>query len=722
MQLTGIAHDIWDEKYRFKDNHGEPVDKTVDDTFKRVATALASVESNPHPWMTKFYEALSDFSVLPAGRIPAGAGTGRNVTLMNCFVMGKVPDALRGIYDMLRDTALTMKEGGGTGTDFSTLRPSGALISDLGVGASGPLSFMDDWDAMCRSIMSAGHRRGAMMGTLRIDHPDIEAFIEAKRDGKRWRMFNVSLLITDAFMSAVKAGTEWPLHFGGIVYRKVQARALWDKVMRSTYEFADPGVIFIDRVNDTNPLRYAEELITSNPCAEQMLPEWGSCCLGSINLTRFVEKPFTPKASINITKLYERVAVLVRMLDNVLDVTHYPLEQQHAESMRKRRIGIGITGFADMLAMIGVRYDSQSAVQLAASLTSTVNDAADEASQKLGEEKGSFPLFDSEQYKGRKHRRNSHLTSIAPTGTISLFAGNVSSGIEPIFDLTLKRRILQKDNTYKEVEIQDYAYARWDELAKEDALDPARNKDVWVTAADLQPIDHLNILAACQPNVDSSISKTINCPESIPFEEFKDIYLKAYDLGVKSCTTYRPNKVTGSILSSASMTVSEAPTMGNVAELTPPLHRPPQLQGSTYRLKPPGVEHALFITINDIDQGGRRRPFEIFINTKNLQFQAWSTALTRMISAIFRRGGDVAFIIDELAAVYDPTGAGYWEDKVYVPSLIAGIGRVIEQHMAATGVAMPKPQAAKHCPSCNSAMANVGGCWSCEKCSYSACG
>jgi ribonucleoside-diphosphate reductase alpha chain len=732
MQLSGIAHQIWDEKYRYKTHEGEPVDLTVSDTFTRVARALASVEapSRRSNYEQQFYDAMSDFSVIPAGRIVAGAGTGRNVTLMNCYVLGNVPDSLEGIMDILKAGALTMKEGGGIGTDFSTLRPKGAMIETLGSASSGPLAFMDQWDAMCRSIMSAGHRRGAMMGTLRIDHPDIEAFIEAKRDSKRFRMFNISILVPDAFMAAVRLDDGWDLKFGDKVYKRVRAVELWDKVMQATYDVADPGVIFIDRVNATNPLNYAEEITCTNPCGEQPLPPWGACCLGSVNLTRMVRDPFTARASVDYVKLNSATQTLLRMLDNVLDVSHYPLEQQRQESMNKRRVGIGITGLADMFAMLGYRYDSLEAVKCATSVADNVRAAAEQETFYLGEEKGSFPLYDAEKYgNGKtvfKHRRNSHVTSIAPTGTISLFAGNISSGIEPIFDLSLKRKILQKDDSWKQVEISDYAWGLFNDTAfprgRDDKFINDSDRSTWVTAADIKPIDHLNILAAVQPYVDSSISKTINCPKSISFEDFKDIYLEAYRLGCKSCTTYRPNEVTGSILSSDSMAVSEVAPMDNVVEFAKPLVRPHSLHGTTYRLKPSNVEHALFITINDIEQGGRRHPFEVFINTKNLQFLAWSTALTRMISAIFRRGGDVSFIIDELAAVFDPHGGGYWEDKQYVPSIIAGIGKVIEKHLEGLGTTALPLQEAKHCPKCNGALLKKEGCWSCTTCSYSACG
>jgi ribonucleoside-diphosphate reductase alpha chain len=427
--------------------------------------------------------------------------------------------------------------------------------------------------------------------------------------------------------------------------------------------------------------------------------------------------------------------VLQRMLDNVIDVSNYPLPEQKREAQQKRRIGIGITGFADMLAMLGISYGSDGAVQHVEHIMEHVYTCAEEASIKVGEEKGSFPLYDKEQYRSLSGvrsdaRRNSHVTSIAPTGTISLLAGNISSGIEPIFDLTLKRKVLQRDNTWQEVTVSDYAFRKACEMHLAGELHKAPNEGAatWDTVAKLSPEHHLNILVAAQRWVDSSISKTINLPESITFDEFQDVYLKAYDRGAKSCTTYRPNEITGSILSSDSMAASGAATEGapamsdNVVELTKPLQRPQHLHGTTYRLKPPGVEHALFITINDVEQAGQRRPFEIFINTKNLEFQAWTTALTLMVSAIFRRGGDVAFITQELGSVVDPHKGGYWQDKKFVPSIIAGIGTVIEQHLATLGTEVVKPLAKKVCPKCNGGMSSNEGCWHCDSCDYSACG
>ena len=351
-----IAEQIWDMKYRFKEADGTPKDVTVEDSWHRIANDLASVEKDPSAWEGKFYEALEDFKFLPAGRITAGAGTARKVTLFNCFVMGTIPDSMGGIFDMLKEAALTMQQGGGIGYDFSTIRPKGADVKGVAADASGPLSFMDVWDAMCRTIMSAGSRRGAMMATMRCDHPDIDDFITAKSDAARLRMFNVSVLITDPFMEAVKSDGAWDLLFNGEVYKTVQARELWDKIMQSTYDYAEPGVIFIDRINDANNLNYCESIAATNPCGEQPLPPYGACLLGSINMARLVSDPFGDKAQLDEAALSDLVATAVRMMDNVVDASKFPLEAQAREAQAKRRIGLGVTGLADALLMVGERY------------------------------------------------------------------------------------------------------------------------------------------------------------------------------------------------------------------------------------------------------------------------------------------------------------------------------------------------------------------------------
>ena len=568
-----IAEQIWDMKYRFKKADGTPVDGTVEDSWRRIARALAVVEKDPALWEGRFYAALEDFKYLPAGRITAGAGTARSVTLFNCFVMGTIPDDMGGIFDGLKEAALTMQQGGGIGYDFSTIRPRGAAVHGVGADASGPLSFMDVWDAMCRTIMSAGSRRGAMMATMRCDHPDIENFITAKSDPARLRMFNMSVLVTDPFMEAVKGDKSWDLVFGDKVYRTVQARDLWDKIMQSTYDYAEPGVIFIDRINQMNNLAYCESISATNPCGEQPLPPYGACLLGSINLARLVANPFEKGADLDADALDDLVATAVRMMDNVVDASRFPLPEQAAEARAKRRIGLGVTGLADALLMVGLRYGSEEAAAQTEAWMKRIARAAYLASVALAKEKGAFPLFDAEKYLAsgalahmdkdvreaiaRHGIRNALLTSIAPTGTISLYAGNVSSGIEPVFAYSYKRKVLQKDGSRTEEEVIDYAVQMWRDKHGDKPL-----PDYFVNAQTLAPLDHVRMQAAAQKWIDSSISKTINCPEDISFDSFKEVYMAAWDQGCKGCTTYRPNDVTGSVLS-VSETTEKTPAEGS---------------------------------------------------------------------------------------------------------------------------------------------------------------
>ncbi|WP_109468453.1 adenosylcobalamin-dependent ribonucleoside-diphosphate reductase [Albibacillus kandeliae] len=756
-----IAEQIWDMKYRFKQADGAPVDLSVEDTWRRIARDLAKVEAEPAKWEETFYEALSDFKYLPAGRIVAGAGTARQVTLFNCFVMGTIPDSMGGIFDMLKEAALTMQQGGGIGYDFSTIRPRGASVSGVAADASGPLSFMDVWDAMCRTIMSAGSRRGAMMATMRCDHPDVEQFITAKSEAARLRMFNLSVLVTDAFMEAVKADGPWDLKFDGKVYHTVQARDLWNKIMRSTYDYAEPGVIFIDRINQANNLSYCETIAATNPCGEQPLPPYGACLLGSINLARLVTDPFGEAAALDEAELSKLVATAVRMMDNVVDASKFPLPQQLAEAQAKRRIGLGVTGLADALLMLGLRYGSDEAAAQTEDWLHAIARASYLASVELAKEKGAFPLFDVEGYLAsgtmramdedvrdaiREHGiRNALLTSIAPTGTISLYAGNVSSGIEPVFAYAYTRKVLQKDGSRTEEEVVDYAVKLY-----RDKFGEAELPDYFVNAQTLAPLEHVKMQAAAQKWIDSSISKTINCPEDISFEDFKDVYMAAWDSGCKGCTTYRPNDVTGSVLSVSEPEKTATPEVvalngedpqmphGDVIYMADPLDRPQALEGNTYKLKWPDSEHAIYLTINDIVINGRRRPFEIFINSKNMEHFAWTVALTRMISAVFRRGGDVSFVVEELKAVFDPRG-GAWMQGKYIPSILAAIGGVIEKHLIAIGFLEGEgmglksdPQAevvnmngrrGKACPSCGQyEMRMVEGCMTCASCGHSKCG
>ncbi len=1112
IQLSPIAQQVWDMKYRLKTAAGAPVDKTVEDTWERVAKSVAAAEpeASRAVWAERFAAILAGYRFLPAGRILAGAGTGRAVTLFNCFVMGAIPDSMEGIFEALKEAALTMQQGGGIGYDFSTLRPKGAPVRGVAADASGPVSFMDLWDAMCRTILSAGTRRGAMMGCLRCDHPDIEAFIDAKREAGRLRMFNLSVLVTDAFMQAVDDDAAWDLVFDGTVHRTIPARALWDRILRATYAYAEPGVIFIDRINRLNALHYAERITATNPCVtgdtwimtdggprrardltgcavalvvdglpytsgpqgffstgrkpvlrlttreghslrltadhpvrrvirdgrrrrlewaaagdlapgdlillhdhrqagdwpgpgteaegyllglligdgvlkrdtailsvwseaarreevapvmaaahsavlsldhrhrtdfagwhaitgrsewrlksgglrllaerfglapggktvtpaceetcsafhvgllrglfdtdgsvqgeqikgvsvrlaqsslpvleaaqrmllrlgivstlykgrrpeqsrllpdgkggnsayackaqhdlvisrdnlkvfadrigfsdaakaarlrdalaayrrglnretfvarvealtadgeeevfdvqvpgvnafdanglvvhncgEQPLPPYGTCLLGSVNLAALVQRPFEVDAALDETALEDVTATAVRLLDDVIDVSGFPLDAQRREALSKRRIGLGVTGLADALIMLGVRYGSDHAVALVERWLARLRRAAYLASVGLAREKGPFPLFDAEPYLAgetlqgldddvraaiAEHGiRNALLTSIAPTGTISLYADNVSSGIEPVFAFTATRRVVQADGTTREEVVADHAWRLYRRLKGEDA--PLT--DAFVDVAALTPRDHLVMQAAAQKFIDSSISKTINVPEAITFEAFGDVYRQAWDMGCKGCTTYRPNPVTGAVLTATSgATAVPAAMSGDDG----PLARPGELPGATYKVRWPESDHALYITLNDIEvedpvRGRHRRPFEVFINSKNMEHYAWTVALTRMISAVFRRGGEVAFVVEELKAVFDPRG-GQWMDGRYVPSLLAAIGDVIERHMIAIGFLKPAApgngNAFRTCPKCGQrALARQENCDTCTACGFSRCG
>ncbi len=755
-----IAESIWDMKYRFKEADGTPKDGSVEDTWRRIARALAAQEADSAKWEDRFYAALEDFRFLPAGRITAGAGTGRKVTLFNCFVMGTIPDHMSGIFDGLREAALTMQQGGGIGYDFSTIRPKGAEVKGVGADASGPLSFMDVWDAMCRTIMSAGSRRGAMMATMRCDHPDIEDFIAVKADPARLRMFNLSVLVTDPFMQAVRDDGPWELLFDGKVYKTIAARDLWNRIMQATYDFAEPGVIFIDRINTANNLNYCETISATNPCGEQPLPPYGACLLGSVNLARLVNDPFGDGAALDDAALEELVATAVRMMDNVVDASNFPLPDQRAEAEAKRRIGLGVTGLADALLMCGLRYGDDDAVAVTEDWMKRIARAAYLASVELAREKGAFPLFEAEPYLASgtmqamdedvraavaKHGiRNALLTSVAPTGTISLYAGNVSSGIEPVFAYSYTRKVLQRDGSRTEEEVVDYAVQMWRER-----FGDAELPDYFVNAQVLAPEAHVKMQAAAQKWVDSSISKTINVPADINFEAFKNVYLQAWDLGCKGCTTYRPNDITGSVLS-VSETADKAPGEtpdqvagampsegGEIVYMSEPLDRPTELEGATYKLKWPDSSHAIYVTVNDIVLNGHRRPFEVFINSKNMEHFAWTVALTRMISAVFRRGGDVSFVVEELKAVFDPRG-GAWMNGKYIPSILAAIGGVLENHMISIGFLEGEGLGLKNdptaqvvnldaprgpaCPSCGSYdMRKAEGCLTCASCGHSKC-
>ena len=574
-----VSELIWNSRYRIRSGPGE---NRIEDSWQRVAKALASAEpSRQSHWEELFYRVLESFHFIPGGRILAGAGTARNVTLFNCFVMGRVGNSLGSIFDSLKEGALTMQQGGGVGYDFSTLRPADADGSN-----PGPLACMKIWDSMCEALLSTAARRGAMIATLRCDHPDIEAFVNAKRDPGRLRNFNLSVLISDRFMRAVESDGQWPLLFpvaelpdadrypeqiqekwqGTAIpcalFRRIRARELWDSIIQAGYDTAEPGVLFIDRINRMNNLGYREQISATNPCGEIPLPPYGACDLGSINLTRFVSRPFKHDARLDMEGIRATTAVAVRMLDNVISLSCFPLPAQRRQSQGSRRIGLGITGLADTLILLGLHYGTEAARSCAASIMETICHAAYRTSVDLAAEKGVFPFLEIEPYLSQPFIRNlpadiregiaaygirnSHLLAVAPTGTISLLANNISSGIEPVFDFHYRRRIRTSGNEYREYELTDYALRHW---SAQHASRPL--PEFFVSADRLTPEAHLKMQAAIQPFVDNAISKTINVPQGMTFDEFRSIYQQAWQMGLKGCTTYRPNPLRQSVLSTS---------------------------------------------------------------------------------------------------------------------------------------------------------------------------
>ncbi|MCX7112947.1 MAG: adenosylcobalamin-dependent ribonucleoside-diphosphate reductase [Proteobacteria bacterium] len=573
-----VSEEVLLEKYA----KGE--ERDADAIFSRVARALAAAEKDPKHWEKKFLHALQD-GFIPAGRIMSAAGTGIQATLINCFVqpvgdsVSETVDGKPSIYAALSEAAETMRRGGGVGYDFSAIRPKGANVKGTASRASGPVSYMRVFDRSCETVESAGARRGAQMGVLRCDHPDVLDFINAKDKAGELSNFNISVGVTDGLMRAVEADAVWELvhtaepgeecknqgayrrEDGLWVYRTVRARELWDKITASTYDHAEPGVLFLDRANADNNLHYCETFEATNPCAEQPLPPYGCCCLGSIDLTRFVLSPFAAEARFDFEHLSVLTGTAVRFLDNVLEVSYWPLEKQHQEAMAKRRIGLGFTGLGDALAMLGLRYDTDEARECGARISESMRNAAYLASVDLAREKGRFPLFDAEKFlaSGFSSRlpedvraaisqyglRNSHLLSIAPTGTISLaFADNASNGIEPPFSWTYTRRKRMPDGTVKEYSVEDHAWR----LYRESGGDIDKLPECFVTALEIAALDHMRMLEAVQPFIDSSISKTVNVPADYPFEEFQHLYLEAWKAGLKGLATYRPNSIVGQIL------------------------------------------------------------------------------------------------------------------------------------------------------------------------------
>ena len=559
--MRPFAQAVWASRYQYT-RDGTIVDADLEATFARVARAVAQVEADPDLWSARYAAALTELRFLPGGRILAGAGTDKQVTLFNCFVSGPLEDSIPGILDSLKETAMTMQQGGGVGVDFSTLRPRGAVARKTGATASGPVSFMHIWDSLCETLLATSSRRGAMIGVLRCDHPDIIEFIEAKLDRGALNNFNLSVLITDAFMAAVSRNDEWPLHDpgGGAVHRHVGARELWQRIVNAAHAASEPGLLFVDRINRENNLYYCEHISTTNPCGEVPLPPYGACDLGSINLARLVDAPFTSRSKIDSAKLREAVGLAVRFLDGVIDVSAFPLRAQADKARTTRRIGLGVTGLADALIMLGIHYDSDRGRDIGAQVVTQIRDTAYEASVQLADEKGAFELFDRESYLDSpfvrrlpgsireaidtRGIRNSHLLAIAPAGSISLLAGNVSSGIEPVFALEAERAVLGSDRQISRFHVRDYAYGLW--LGSQERSQP--RPDIFVTADQLSPTAHLRMQAVLQPVIDGAISKTVNLPAAASRDDVADVFRLAWESSVKGCTVYRQGSRGGQVI------------------------------------------------------------------------------------------------------------------------------------------------------------------------------
>ncbi|TWG86661.1 ribonucleoside-diphosphate reductase class II [Cupriavidus gilardii J11] len=741
MQAVLPPQDISLEVLREKYAKGE--ERSVTDVRARVARALAEAEAPElrEAWAQRFLDVLQG-GFVPAGRIHSAAGTRIEATLINCFVqpVGDAVSETRGgkpsIYAAVAQAAETMRRGGGVGYDFSAIRPAGALVHGTHSRASGPVSFMKVFDASCATVESAGARRGAQMGVLRADHPDIEAFIHAK-DGGELTNFNLSIGVDDAFMQAVEddgeielvheatpapeaiAAGAWRRDDGMWVYRRVSARQLWDQVMQATYDHAEPGILFLSRINADNNLYYCERIEATNPCAEQPLPAYGCCDLGSIDLTRFVRAPFSEEAAFDFETFRAMVPVAVRMLDNVLDVTYWPLPEQRAEAMAKRRIGLGFLGLGSALVMLGVRYDSDAGRELAARIAQAMRDAAYLGSTELAREKGAFPLFDADAYLDsafarrlpqpvreaiRAHGiRNSHLLSIAPTGTITLaFADNASNGIEPAFSWTYQRRKRMADDSYKVYEVADHAWRLYRHLGG----DTAQLPESFVTALQMSALDHMKMLQAVQPYIDSSISKTVNVPEDYPYEAFRNLYLDAWKAGLKGLATYRPNRVLGAVLS-----VEPSAGQGGVAAADDPLRKPfgsrpvGDLEGVTSKVEYMTYEghKTVYLTVNFMRVTGVvdgkpatiERPVEFFMPAgQRSEGQQWITSTMRLLSMVARSGGSIAKALADMRnVVWDKGTVRYGvltrQDGTEVPrfhdSEVAAIGYALQRILIKRG-------------------------------------
>ena len=801
-----ISLDVLHEKYLKGD------ESSIEDLYARVARALASVEK---PELREKYEGLFlqnlHAGAIGAGRIMSAAGTDIQATLINCFVQpvgdciqGVDDEGFPGIYEALREAAETMRRGGGVGYDFSRIRPKGARVKGTASMASGPCSYINVFDQSCSTVESAGARRGAQMGVLRIDHPDVREFITAKRTPGRWNNFNVSVGVSDAFMQAVVNDAQWELVHrampgenliaagahqradGKWVYQSVPARELWDTVMKSAYDFAEPGILFLDNINTDNNLSYCETIAATNPCGEQPLPSYGCCDLGPVILPRFVRNPFGRggEAGFDFAAFEQVVALQVRALDNVLDLTWWPLPQQNEESKSKRRIGVGFTGMGNTLTMLNLRYDSEAGRSMAARIAECMRNAAYRASIELAKEKGAFPLFDADGYLKagsfasrlpedikkaiRKHGiRNSHLLSIAPTGTVSLaFADNASNGIEPAFSWTYTRKKREADGSRSEYQVQDHAWRLWQELGG----DPEQLPVGFVNALEMKAADHIGMMQAVQPFVDTAISKTVNVPADYPYEDFKDLYLQAWNARLKGLATYRPNNILGSVLEVTPAPAAEpAPVAASAPAPAQGAAVPVDPMRTVIESRPKGAlsavaekleywtqegQKTLYLIVSFLpvaDGNGRTvdRAVEFFMPVgQSGESQQWITSSMRLLSLAARGGFLERALSDMRKVAWDrgPVRLGTYqrEDGAVIPmwhdSEVAAIAYAIQniltlraqQNEQAEQLSLPLPDqgvaiaseappvmAGKKCPECGAhAVIRKDGCEYCTQCGH----
>ena len=723
-----LSFEILEEKYRAT---------TFNQVRSRVAEALAQNESEKDKLkFAELFQWAQDNGFIPAGRINAAAGVGSQATLINCFVqpigdsITEVKDGKCGIYTALAQAAETMRRGGGVGYNFSRIRPKNAKVKGTQSKASGPLSYMHVFDRSCETVESAGSRRGAQMAVLNVTHPDVEDFVVAKHEEGKLKNFNVSVGVTDAFMNAVESdasfelfhvaepmddmkaengGTAFQRDDGMWVYKVIRARDLWERIMQSTYEYAEPGILFMDRINLENNLNYCEIIEATNPCGEQPLPDYGCCCLGSVNLALFVVNPFGGGAALfDFAAFAKVIRVAVRMLDNTLDQTKWPLVEQGLEASSKRRVGLGFTALGDALIMLGLRYDSEEARDMASEISKCLRDEAYRASIELAKERGAFPLFDAEKYlaSGFAMRlpqdirddiatygiRNSHLISIAPTGTISLaFADNASNGIEPAFSWVYNRNKRMADGTQKNYAVEDYAYRAYRHMGGDVANLPPE----FVSAQEMHAQDHLLMVAAVAPYIDSAISKTVNVPVDYPYADFQALYMGAWKRNLKGITTYRPSGVRGAVLSiqaPAAVAAPEAVTLSETDRLlvlqnvvNPALNslrwpsRPALTAGANgWVSENIRTQHGDFVTfVSDLE----RSPFEVWVNGSNPPSGLGAVAKTLSMDM---RSNDKRWLSKKLEILQKTNGAEFSMPSpgtgamVQVPSPVAALATLVK--------------------------------------------